>query len=74
MQTPRLVKNEGEEVFQVLDQKFSCNPFAGTDIHTSAGGSGLKVAAAHGEPKEEQAPGQSCSLWIGGHNGISFLT
>ena len=39
-----------------------------------AGGCGLKEAAAHGEPPQEQAPGWSCSPWRGAHLEKGFLT
>lgn len=38
-----------------------------------SGGCGLKEAAAHGEPQQEQAPGWSCSLWRGADAGAGDL-
>ena len=50
-----------------------CSPPMGGGAPGGAGGCGLEEAAAHGEPPQEQALGQSCSPWRGAHAGAGGL-
>ena len=71
LQTPRSVKKEGGEVFQVLEQSFPCSlwmrphwsryfPVACGEVFPTAGRYSLKEAAACGKAKLEEAPDRNC--------------
>lgn len=79
LKTPRSVKGEGKRYSRSQSRRCpvvsedhiraDLQTAAREEHHVTADGAGLKEAATHGEPTQEQAAGMNCAVWRTAHAG-----